>query len=157
MLPLAKSVDEQYADAFWRWRLNVDDGTEVEVLARLRQEPEPVRRQVAAALDAWMLWRRQQKQAEERGGGLARLGGRLDGGQRRRQLREVPLGEQKATAAGVAGLVGVAAPWPALWELGRGLRWRHLGELRGGMRVEEEPVLTVLLLARACAAVGDVA
>src|SRR5262249_60844215 len=57
----------------------------------------------------------------------------------------------------VAGLLGVGSPWPALWELARGNDWRHLLEVRKDIDPREEPVLTVVLLARACADVGDTA
>jgi tetratricopeptide (TPR) repeat protein len=57
----------------------------------------------------------------------------------------------------VAGLVGSGSPWPALWELARGNAWRQLLEVRKDLDPRKEPVLTVVLLAQVCAAVGDVA
>src|SRR5262249_59847672 len=57
----------------------------------------------------------------------------------------------------VAGLLGVGSPWPALWELARGHAWRQLLKAREEIDPRKAPVLTVVLLARAFAEVGDTA
>ena len=57
----------------------------------------------------------------------------------------------------MAGLAAAESPWPALWELARGNAWRGFRDVRREINPRTEPVLTVLLLARALAAVGDVA
>jgi tetratricopeptide (TPR) repeat protein len=156
MMPLAEpSVDEQYGAAFRRWGLDVDGTAEAAAVARLRQEPEAVVQEAVAGLDAWMLERRRQKRPEAEWRRLFRLAAQLDGSGRHRELRALLVGESEPDVASTAGLVGGGPPWPALWELARGGKWRRLQELRGRADPATEPVLTVVLLARACAAVGD--
>src|SRR5262249_15739132 len=46
---------------------------------------------------------------------------------------------------------------PALWEQARANTWRHLLEVRKEIDARKEPALTIVLLAQACAAVGDTA
>jgi tetratricopeptide (TPR) repeat protein len=150
------SAEEQYSAAFRRWGLDVDGTAEPEALARLGQEPEVVVQELIAALDGWMLHRR-LKGLKGDWRRLFRLAERLDSNARRRQLRALLVLGVPLDAGGVAGLVGAGSPWPALWELPRGAAWRHLWELRGKMNPAREPVLTVVLLARVCADVGDVA
>jgi Flp pilus assembly protein TadD len=81
----------------------------------------------------------------------------LDRSERHRWLRALLAGESRPRAASVAGLVGPGSFWPALWELTRGDDWRQLREVRREIDPRTEPVLTVLLLAQAYAAVGDAA
>jgi serine/threonine-protein kinase len=153
------SVDEQYAAAFQRWGgVNIDDGSAADVAARLRQEPEAVVQEVLAALDNWMVHRRGQKQPEARWRRLFEVADALDRNPRSRQLRELVTGEAPPPrAAAVAGLLGAWPPWPALWEVTKGRRWRPLLQLRGQADAATEPVLTLLLLARASEWIGDAA
>jgi tetratricopeptide (TPR) repeat protein len=148
------SPDEQYAAAFraWGW-----DGTGApERLAdRLRDQPERVVQEVLTGLDGWMLERRRAKRPEAEWRRLLQLAGRLDRSDRRWQLRAFLVGDAPPPVRGVAGLVGPAPPWPALWELARGSHWRTLRELRGRTNPATEPALGVVLLARAFSAVGD--
>jgi serine/threonine-protein kinase len=150
-------ADEQYAAAFLRWGLDVDRTPEAEVVARLGTEPDAVVQELIAGLDGWMLERRRQKRPQAQWRRLFRVAERLDGSERRRRLRALLVGETPARAEGVAGLVGVRSPWPAPWELAHGNTWRTLLELRREIDLRTEPVLTVVLLASACAAVGDAA
>jgi tetratricopeptide (TPR) repeat protein len=152
-----KSVDDQYADAFKRWGLDVDSTAEADVLTRLRQEPEVVVQDLVAALDAWMLERRRQKYPVARWRRLRWLAERLDRSPTRQELRALLVWETLPRAVSVAGLLGAALPWPALWELGRGDQCRRLQELRGKVTPATEPVLTVLLLAQTSTALGDFA
>src|SRR5262249_44568585 len=82
---------------------------------------------------------------------------RLDRSEPRRRLRALLVGESPPRAEVVAGLVGVGSPWPALWELARGNVWRQLPEVQEAIDPRTEPALTVVLLAQAHAAVGDLA
>jgi serine/threonine-protein kinase len=158
MLVLAQpNMDEQYATAFRRWGLDVDGTAEDEVVQRLRQEPDVVVQEVIAALDSWMLARRQLNHPEAEWRRLFRVADRLDRSERHRQLRTLLVGGSPPRAQSVAGLVGAGSPWPALWELARGHTWRHLQEVQKETDPRKEPALTVLLLAQACAAVGDLA
>jgi serine/threonine-protein kinase len=155
MMALAQpTVDEQYAAAFRRWGLDVDGTAEAEVVARLQQEPEVVLEDLTAALDGWMEKRRQKGLAGR--GRLLRMAERLDRSAAGRRLRVLLEGKPQPNATSVAGLVGVGAPWPALWEVAHGATWRHLQEVRRRMNPAREPVLTVRLLSRACFKVGDV-
>jgi tetratricopeptide (TPR) repeat protein len=153
------SADEQYGDAFRRWGLELDGTPEAEALARLQDEPGPVREEVIAALDAWALERQRQKRPEARWRPLLRLADQLDGSDRRRQLRALLVGQGPAPprVECLAGLVGAWPAWPTLGELARSSNWRRVVELRAGMSPATEPVLTVVLLAQASRAVGDAA
>jgi tetratricopeptide (TPR) repeat protein len=158
LLVLAQpNVDEQYAAAFRRWGLDVDRATEAEVVERLRQEPDVVVQELIGGLDAWMMERRRLKRAESQWRRLFRVADRLDRNDRHRRLRALLVGDSPPRAETVAGLVGVGSPWPALWELAPGNYWRQLREVRKEIDPRKEPVLTVVLLARACAQVGDTA
>jgi tetratricopeptide (TPR) repeat protein len=157
-------VDEQYAAAFRRWGLDVDGTAEVELVARLGAEPDAVVQELIAALDGWMLERRRRQLAsrererpEAPWRRLFHVAEQLERSERHRWLRSLLVGESPPRAASVAGLVGTGTPWPALWELARGDDWRQLREVRREVDLRTDPVLTVVLLAQAYAAVGDAA
>jgi serine/threonine-protein kinase len=120
------SLDEQYAGAFRRWGLDVDETAESEVVARLRDERAVVVQELIAALDAWMTARRLQGRPEAEWRRLFQVAERLDRDDRHRRLRALLVGESPLRAEVVAGLVGAGSPWPALWDLSRGTAWRHL-------------------------------
>jgi tetratricopeptide (TPR) repeat protein len=145
----------QYADAFRGWcGLDLFQAPEAELLARLRQEPEVVRQEVIAALDAWVVLRKAgDRGARER---LCRLADGLDASALRRQFREVLLGRPPRREVVVA-LLGSRPPWPGLGAMARGEDWRRLQELRRRTDPEAASVLTVLLLAQASQAMGDAA
>jgi serine/threonine-protein kinase len=150
-----KSADEQYADAFRNWGLDVDRVAQSEVIARLSDEPTPVIQEVIASLDAWMSERLRQRSEEAKARRLFRLAQQLDKDAQRRQLREL-LGERNLTRPeSVAGLLSPTPSWPALWQLVRGDGWRRLQSLRGGIDPATAPVLTVVLLAQANSTMGD--
>jgi Flp pilus assembly protein TadD len=151
------SADEQYAAAFRRWGLDVDGTPEAGVLARLREEPDPVVGEIIAGLDGWLLERRRQKRPEADQRRLFRVATGLDRDGRRGRLRALLVGDSPPRATAAAGLLGPPPAWPALWELARGTNWRRLRELRGRLDPATEPVLSAALLAQACAAVGDAA
>jgi Flp pilus assembly protein TadD len=157
MVVLAQpSVDEQYAAAFRRWGLDVDGTAEAEAAERLSQEPDVVVQELIAGLDAWMLERRAPGRPEGEWRRLFRVAEHLDRSEQRRRLRAWLIGGSPLQAETAAVLVG-AAPWPAVWELTRGNAWRHLLTLRKEIDPRKEPVLTVMLLARAFTAMGDIA
>jgi predicted Zn-dependent protease len=81
----------------------------------------------------------------------------LDRSERRRWLRTLLVGESPPRAASVAAFVGTGASWPALWGLARGDAWQQLRDVRREIDPRTDPVLTVVLLAQAFAAVGDAA
>jgi tetratricopeptide (TPR) repeat protein len=151
------SVDEEYADAFRRWGLDVDSTVEAEAVAQLGAEPAVVVQEVIAALDSWMLERRRRKRPEAEWRRLFRVAEQLDRSEQHRRLRAVLIGESPPRAEVVAAMVGVGLPWPALWESARGNAWRQLLAVQKDIELRTEPALTVLLLAQAYAAVGDTA
>jgi serine/threonine protein kinase len=151
------SADEQYAAAFGQWGLDVDRATETEVVERLRQEPDVVVQELIGGLDAWMMEPRLQGRPEAQWQRLFRVADRLDRSAQHRRLRTLLAGASPPRAETAAGLVGAGSPWPALWELARGNAWRQMLAVRKELDPRKEPVLTVLLVARACAEVGDAA
>jgi serine/threonine-protein kinase len=155
--PAQATVDEQYAAAFRRWGLDVDGTPEAEVVARVGAEPDAVVPELIAAVDGWMLERRRRKRPEPEWRRLFRVAERLDRSERRRWLRTLLVGESAPRPASVAGLVATGPLWPALWGLARGDAWRRLGEVRREIDPRTDPVLTVVLMAQAYAAVGDAA
>jgi serine/threonine-protein kinase len=157
LVPAQPSADAQYAAAFRNWGLDMEGTAEAEVVERLRREPDVVLQEVIAGLDAWMMERRRQKRPEAEWRRLSRVADRLDRSDQQRRLRALLVGETPPRAEAVAGLVGIRSPWSALWELARGNGWRQLREVRKDIDPRKAPVLTVVLLAQACAAVGDTA
>jgi tetratricopeptide (TPR) repeat protein len=151
------SVEEQYVAAFRRWGVDVDGTPEAELVARFQSEPEPVRQEVIAGLDAWMVARRKLKAPEARWQRLLGLAERLDQSAVRQHLRALLSRGSPPHPTTVAGVVSALAspalPWAALAELARDSH-AHLLELRGLGRLANEPVLTVVLLARTYWAFG---
>src|SRR5262249_37476868 len=147
--------DEQSAGAFRRWGLDGDKKAEDEVVARLDAEPGVMVQQLIAALDNWMLERRRWHRPEAEWRRLFNVANRLDHNERHRQLRALLVGGYLPRAEGVAGLAGAGSCWLMTFELGRVGTWRQIREVRREIDPRTEPVLTVLLLANAYAAVGD--
>jgi tetratricopeptide (TPR) repeat protein/tRNA A-37 threonylcarbamoyl transferase component Bud32 len=152
-----RDMDKQYVAAFRHWGLDVDGAAEVEVVARLAAEPEPVVQELIAALDTWALWRQNRPGADWRR--LFRVVDQLDRSDRGRRLRGLLLEGFSPGAEGVAGMVGAMSPWQALslWELRRGVALRRLRELRREIDPRTEPVLTVSLLGQMFVAAKDAA
>jgi serine/threonine-protein kinase len=149
------SADSQYAGAFRRWGLDVDETAEAEVAARLGAEPDPVVQELIAALDSWMLDRRRQKRPPVRWQRLVRVADLLDRSERRRRLRAWLVGNSLPRPEAVAGWVGAGSPWPALRAQAQNGDWLQLLEIRREIDPRTEPVLTVVLLAVAFTAAGD--
>jgi serine/threonine-protein kinase len=157
-VPVLRNLDEQYAAAFRRWGLDPDNMGVAAVAERLLQEPDVVVQEMIAGLDAWSIDRRFQGRPGASWQHLVRLADRLDRSDRRRQLRALLVEGAPPRVETVAALVvGRWASWAALWELARGQRWQRLREVQSALDPRTEPVPTVLLLARALAAMGDVA
>jgi tRNA A-37 threonylcarbamoyl transferase component Bud32 len=100
------SADESYGAVFRRWGLDVDGTAEVEVVARLGAEPDPVVQELVAGLDCWMLERRRnhpeavgrQQTAPAVAGAAGRRGAPACGGRGR-------AGRDRITVAGAVGAV----------------------------------------------------
>jgi superkiller protein 3 len=138
-------LDEQYDAAFRGWEPSLGAA---EVPAEVRQE-------VIVGVDGWV---QEQRRAlpEARWRRLDQLVRRLDPDPRRRELRRL-LADPPPTAEGVVGLLGAWPPWPAVWELGRGIAWRRAQVERTRTNLSHADVPTVVLLAQAGGAVGDAA
>jgi eukaryotic-like serine/threonine-protein kinase len=149
------SLDGQYAAAFRHWGLDVDQSAAAEVVARLREEPEPVLQEIIAGLDSWMLQRQQEKRPENEWRRLLVVAEQLDSSPTRQQLRALLAGAPRPQDEIVAGLTGVLLPWTGLLALERGPHWQVLLQLRGQVQVETEPVGSLVLLAQTCSAKGD--
>jgi serine/threonine-protein kinase len=156
-VPVQPGSDEQYAAAFRRWGLDVDATPEAAAVARLRAEPDAVVPELVAALDDWMLERRHEKRPAAEWRRLYRVADQLDKSGQHRRLRALLAGNSPARAESVAALVGAGPSWPAIWGLSHGDDWRQLRELRSEIDPRTAPVLTIVLLARAFAEVGDAA
>jgi serine/threonine-protein kinase len=148
LLPLP-SVDRQYVATFRNWGLDVDGTAEAEVVRRLGGEPEPVVQEVIAALDHWMIVRRQRGRPEAEWGRLYRVADQLDRSERHRQLRALLLKDPPRRGADVEAL----ERWQRDCESVR----RGLRKVRAEINPRTAPPLTVLLLARVLAAIGDAA
>jgi tetratricopeptide (TPR) repeat protein len=124
-------VEEQYARAFGRWGLDIDKESLEAIVARCEAQPRPVVDEMVAGLEAWLLERRRQKQAEARWRKLLAVADRLDRDNQRRELRQLRLGS-----------------------LGPPERQR-LRELAGKLDPSREPVLGLVMLAGTLRAAGE--
>jgi tetratricopeptide (TPR) repeat protein len=120
-----------YADAFRRHGLDVESPDPALVAARLRARPAAVAAEVAGALDDWASLRRTRGSDPARWAGLVRLARLADPDPWRNEVRE------------------------ALELTDRDRRAARVRQLLVGLRVEEQPAATLVLLAQALAAVGD--
>ena len=83
-------IEERYAAAFRRWGIkDIDAEPLASLVARFQAQPPPVMDEIVAGLDAWMLYRRRQKQAEPRWRKLLDVANRLDRDERRQELRRL--------------------------------------------------------------------
>jgi serine/threonine-protein kinase len=148
------TVEEQFIQAFRTWGLDIDGDPPDAVAARLGGQPRPVVEQVVAGLEAWLLDRRRRKDTAG-GRRLLRLADRLDGDAGRRQVRALLAGDRLAGERAVAALTPVLLPWSALGAPYRGPARRRLEARAGKLDAGREPVLGVLLLARALFDAGE--
>jgi tetratricopeptide (TPR) repeat protein len=135
------SVDEQFAQAFRLWGLDIDHTSVEDAVVRLKEQPDPVVQELVAGLDAWTIERRRDDPSIADWRRPMELAERLDTSERRRQVRRLladsPLRRTKATTA--------------QWNRARG----QLGKLVGDVDPATEPVLSVQALALALQYFGD--
>jgi tetratricopeptide (TPR) repeat protein len=150
------SMDEQIQAAFRRWGLDMKHSSAGEIVARLREEPEPVLQEILAGLDVWMLERRVWDPSGAQWRRLLAVTGELDRSGVRREFRALLVGEPPPRHVRIVdGLTRGLLPWTRLWELDRGKDWRRLLEFRAHVDPATEPALSVVLLALACAGGRD--
>jgi tetratricopeptide (TPR) repeat protein len=147
-------VEAQHVEAFRRWDPTLDWTAADKVVARLRQEPEPVLQEIIAALDAWRLTWEMAKRPQVQGR-LLRIAAELDQSPMRRQVRALLARKPPPRDVLLAEWTRRSLPWTALCELERGRHWRRLLELRSQVDLTTEPVLSVLLLAQTSWGLGD--
>jgi serine/threonine-protein kinase len=154
--PVAEpTTEEQFAEGFREWGLDVDNTPTEQAAVRVKGRPPAVQAEVAAALDGWADdRRRQQRPADARR--LADLAGAIDPDPGRQELRAAladgRLEAERAAAGLSAALLPLGGPAGLTWVGGRRAALRRLAE-KADPRTE--PVLGVLLLARALRAGGD--
>jgi tetratricopeptide (TPR) repeat protein len=124
--------DEQFAAAFRRWGVDMDEGTAQHVIAQLGPQPGPVVQEVVAGLDQWSQVRRRAQRPEAEWRRLSMVAEQLDGDPGHREVRR--LWRSKQAQAQVAG---------------------RLREFAAALDPANEPVLGVVTLARALDAAGD--
>jgi tetratricopeptide (TPR) repeat protein len=83
------SVDEQFAQAFQRWGLDINSVPVEQSVARLKCRPNSVVQEVVAALDEWALQRRRAGRGAADWRQLYELATRLDASAPRRQIRRL--------------------------------------------------------------------
>ena len=152
-----QSVDEQYAAAFRRWGLDVDASSVAGAAEALSRQPDLIVQELIAGLDSWMIARRLQKPADGRWRHLYEVAELLDRNERHHMVRSYLVTAEVTPPETIATLVASQGSLSAIWELTRGDPWRRVQQIRTVIDVRTEPVLTVVLLARALASVGDVA
>jgi eukaryotic-like serine/threonine-protein kinase len=143
------SADEQFAEAFRDWGLDVDATPVTEAAARLKGRPSGVVTEVIAALDDWADERRQQR---PRGNWQrpAAVADALDGpNSRRRELRAILVGERLPVERALGWLAAGLRPGPVPFDTGLGQQRVRLRRLAGQVDPAREPVLGLLTLARA--------
>jgi tetratricopeptide (TPR) repeat protein len=155
IVSMQSNVNDQYADAFHGWGLDVDTAEENEIAERLLRQPALVVQEVIAAFDSWMVDRWQRNRPEAEWSRLRRVADRLDSSDQRRRLRAILVGGSLPRAETAAGPVTVEPPGIAPAELQRASARRQLREVGQHLDPAKEPVLTVVLLAQASAAAGD--
>jgi eukaryotic-like serine/threonine-protein kinase len=154
MLTLAdKSEEDQYAEAFRTWDLDVDRVKVDEAAAQIKDAAGPVLGEVIAGFNSWMLlrWRKGDEAGWQH---LFRLADALDRGERSRDLRRLLVQGPLARPEDVAGALGNIPSWPALWAMAQGNRWRSMALLRKQVSSRADPVL-IVLLAQVARSMGD--
>jgi serine/threonine-protein kinase len=153
------SADEQFAQAFRDWGLDVDRTPTAQGAARLRSRPA-VLTEVIAALDDWAIERQQsQKKLHVPAQRLAALVAALDdgpGAARRRELRAMLARGRLLVERATAWLTMLLRPGglPAPIDFGLGADRSRLQRLAQQTDPAAEPVLGLLTLVRALRVAG---
>jgi tetratricopeptide (TPR) repeat protein len=158
MIAVAETTaDEQFAAAFRRWGLDVDNTAPTEAVAFLKTRPAVVTTEVIAALDEWASERRRLGKAKAEWQRLADLASTLDDepGSKRRELREI-MARGRLPVERALGVLSVALrPVPIPVDVPLGRDRSRLRELAEQTNAATEPILGLLTLVRALGVAGD--
>jgi tetratricopeptide (TPR) repeat protein len=150
------TADEQFAAAFRRRGVDVDNLSAGEAVALLHGRPAALRTEVIAALDEWASERRRQgkPKAAER---LSELAALLDAdlSSKRGELREILARGGLQLDRALAMLSASLRPVPIPLQVPLGRDHRRLRQFVEQTNPATEPILGLLTLARALNAVGE--
>jgi putative PEP-CTERM system TPR-repeat lipoprotein len=150
------SADEQFAEAFREWGLDVDATPTAEAAARLGKRPVAVVVEVVAALDEWASERRRPGRQPEERQRLANLAAALDGpDSKRREVRAILARGNLPVERALGELSRILLPPAGLTDVVPGEDRNRLRQLTEGMDAAAEPVLSLVLLVRALRVAGD--
>src|SRR5262249_38368568 len=135
----------------------VDRTAPEEVLRWVRSQPRDVREGVIAGLEAWMLHRRHSGAKAKEWQRLLQLANQLDANELRREGRGLMGTGQLQQQRRVGELAKVLLPWSALRGPMAGDGQHRLKRLTRAVDPAQEPVLSVVSLARALVESGDAA
>jgi serine/threonine-protein kinase len=158
MLAMAEpTADEQFAAAFQRWGLDVDNTSPTEAAALLKARPAVVVLEVIAALDEWASERRRQGKAKADAQRLSDLAAILDEepDSKRRELREIMARGQLPVERALGVLSAALRPVPIPVEVPLGQDRLRLRQLAAQTDPASEPILSLLTLVRALLAAGE--
>jgi superkiller protein 3 len=158
MVELAEpSADEEFADAFRQWGLDVDATPTGEAAARLRKRSASMVVEVIAALDEWASERRWQGRPEAEWRRLADLAAALDEepGSLRREVRAILARGRLPVERALGVLSAALRPVPVPVEVPLGMDRGRLRQLAERTDPVSEPVLGLLTLARALLLAGE--
>jgi serine/threonine-protein kinase len=158
MMALAEpTADEQFAAAFRRWGLDVDNTSPSAAAALLKARPAVVVTEVIAALDEWASERRRQGKTKAQWQRLSDLAALLDEqpDSKQRELREILARGQLPVERALGVLSAALRPVPIPMAVPLGRDRLRLRQLAVQTNPATEPILGLLTLVRALGVVGE--
>jgi serine/threonine-protein kinase len=158
MMALAEATaDEQFAAAFRRWGLDVDNTSPSEAAALLKGRPAVVVTEVIAALDEWASERRRRGQAKAQWQRLSELAALVDEqpDSKQRELREILARGQLPVERALGMLSAALRPVPIPVAVPLGPDRLRLRQLAAQTDPATEPILGLLTLVRALGVAGE--
>jgi serine/threonine-protein kinase len=150
------TADEQLAAAFRDYGLDLDVVPTAEAAARLAKRPRAVVREVVAALDLWARDRRRQRRPAAGWQRLTDLAAALDEPDPRRQQLRQKVADGSLERERALGMLAMALrPVPVPFDAGLGPDRAWLRDLTAATNPADEPVLGLLVRARALLGAGD--
>jgi serine/threonine protein kinase/Tfp pilus assembly protein PilF len=149
------AVEQQFTMAFLNWGLDFERTPIEEILSRLQAQPESFIQEAIAGLDEWCLDRRRRKRPEAEWKRLKDLADKLDGNDRRREIRGIRTGNALRVERALAEVATALSPWLALSDLPFGPNTKRLQKLAEKQNSAAEPALAIVALSRALQEAGD--